>query len=87
MGARRAVSIASTQILKTYYVYIIIIVLNLQKKGVHYTCKSCKKIDHLLRALASKTVFVSVRARARENLEIWSYRGDKIAYFDCSWQL
>ena len=64
--------------------YIIIIVLNLQHTGVHYTCKSyekVKKIDNFLRAPATKTVFVPVRAQARENLETSSYKGDKIALF------
>ena len=90
MGARITFSIASTLILKTHYVYIIVIVLNLQHTGVHYTCKSyekVKKIDDFSRAPATKNIFVPVRAQARENLDILSYKGDKIALFDCSWQL
>ena len=46
MGASRAVSIASTYNLKTYYVFIIIIVLNLQHTGVHYTCRSYEKVKN-----------------------------------------
>ena len=46
-----------------------------------------KNIDHFLRAPATKTDFGTDHAQARENLEISSYKGDKIALFDCSWQL
>ena len=90
MGARWAVSIASTQILRN----VLRVNYNYSVKSRAYRSASymeillkSKKIDHFSRAPASKTVFVTVRARARENLAISSYRGDKIAVFDCSWQL
>ena len=36
--------------------------------------------------LQQETVFRMFRARARENLEVTSYKGDMIAPFHCSWQ-
>ena len=54
---------------------------------MHVKAMKSKNIDDFSRARASKTDFATVRARARENLEISSYKGDKIAVFECSWQL
>ena len=47
MGACSAFSIASTQILKTNYVNIILIVLNLQHRELHYTFKCYEKVKKL----------------------------------------
>ena len=70
MGARGTFTIASTQILKKYFAYIINMVLNVQHKWVRYTCKSYEKAKN--RLFVAKIVLGTVCAQARENLEILS---------------
>ena len=75
MGARRTFSIASTLILKTHYVYIIIIIVfNLQHTGVYYTCKSYEKVKKstIFRARLPQKRFLFQFARKRE--KIWKFQ-------------
>ena len=74
MGTRRAFYIASTQILKTYYVYIIIIVLNLKHTGVHYTSKNWEKVKKSTIFCARLPQKLFLFWFPRECEKIWKFR-------------